>query len=85
MCGKSFHDPVDLHGLAGQPETPEELSQCLNQDQVHELVLVHEGLEHVLVEVAVIADVGPDLFLRQPSFSVEKVCYLFGTGAVKES
>ena len=82
---KGLHDSINLHGFTGQSETPEELSQRLHQDQVHELVLAHEGLEHVLVEVAVVADIGPDLFLGETTLSVEKVCNLLRAGTVEES
>ena len=54
------------------PETPEELPEGLDEDEIPELVLGHEGLEDLLVQLPVVADEGPDLLLGQPAFAVQE-------------
>jgi hypothetical protein len=60
-----LHHAVDLLRLARKPEAPEELAQRLHQDQIRKVVQVHEGLEHLLVERRLLAQVVADGRLAQ--------------------
>ena len=51
MFSEGRHDPVNLLGLAGQSEAPEELSECLHHQQVREVVKLHEVPQDGLVEI----------------------------------
>lgn len=49
--GEGFHHAVDLLGLAGQPEAPQELPESLDQVEVSELVQLQEGVKNSDVEI----------------------------------
>lgn len=49
--GEGLHHTVDLLGLAGQPEAPQELPESLDQVEVRELVQVQEGVKNCDVEI----------------------------------
>lgn len=48
--GEGFHHTVDLLGLTGQPEAPQELPESLDQVEVGELVQLQEGVKNGDVE-----------------------------------
>lgn len=57
----------------------------MNENEVHELVLADEGLQHLLVQVAVVADESADLLLGKSSLAIEKTGNLVWIGAVQKS
>merc|ERR1719419_2033260 len=48
---KSVHNPVNLHCFPGQPEAPKELPECLDQEQVGELMTANKLSQDLLVEL----------------------------------
>ena len=57
MLSEGRHDPINLLGLAGKSEGPEELSQGLHHQQVREVVKPHEVPEDGLVEIIATTEV----------------------------
>lgn len=54
---EALHHAIDLLRFAGQPERPQELAQRLHQDQIGEIVQFDESLQHLLVEVVLLAEI----------------------------
>ena len=79
--GEALHHAVDLLGLAGQPEGPEELPQRLHEDEVGEVVELDEGAQHALVEIVALAEVVADRRLVQALALVEELGHVVGAVA----
>ena len=51
MLCKRRHHPVDLLSLPWQPKAPQELPECLDQQQVRELVEGDKLYQHSLLQL----------------------------------
>lgn len=69
---KRLHHAVNLLGFARQPEAPQELPECLDDDEIRKVVQVDERLEDLFVEGALLAKVVANGRLIQPFTSAVK-------------